>query len=502
MSIKNIDFGNEAADDINAEDLVPYFMKQDAFDEHLASSNKLLVVTARRGVGKSALLQWIGYKINEKEPGDLVIVARGADLVRDRYNLHSKLNEPNDYIHDWMIRICSLINRYLASEIGFALTDDKITLVETAEISGFKQKNIVGCLVDRLQGMIGNGRHIDKQKTADEIEILKRNKSGKKRNVWLIVDDLDATFQRSDEESLSLSTFFSACRYLVRDVLGLRIRASIRTDVWPFIRRFDEATGKLDQYRREISWGIDDFRKLLALRIRAGELDEDTRSKLLDNLSPHDQDMILNKAFEAKMKWGEKYVNSYKLIYTLSYERPRWAIQLCKLAQAEALHNNNNVITKTDIDEIWGDFGSKRKDDLVAEHRHQCPEIEEVLNGFRGADRLMTMEQMILWIKNHIFTHLEVIIDGKRARSPLEIAHFLYRVGFIVARSDEKDGNYEHYRFDQMPDFLSPRTNNDFGIKWEIHPCYREAFDIKKLNRAHRAQFGRQRGLRNKKRSF
>jgi len=74
------------------------------------------------------------------------------------------------------------------------------------------------------------------------------------------------------------------------------------------------------------------------------------------------------------------------------------------------------------------------------------------------------------------------------------IAHFLYRLGFIVARSDSANGNYEHYRFDQMPDFLTARTDADFGLKWEIHPCYRQALDIKKLDRSHRERFGRLRG--------
>ncbi len=72
----------------------------------------------------------------------------------------------------------------------------------------------------------------------------------------------------------------------------------------------------------------------------------------------------------------------------------------------------------------------------------------------------------------------------------MEIARFLYRVGFIVARSDGTDDNYEHYRFDQMPDFLSARTNDDFGVKWEIHPCYRQALDIKKLDKSHFERFG------------
>ncbi len=95
------------------------------------------------------------------------------------------------------------------------------------------------------------------------------------------------------------------------------------------------------------------------------------------------------------------------------------------------------------------------------------------------------------WIRNRVSEHLEVRIEGDATRSPREIARFLYRLGFIVARSENEDGEYEHYRFDQMPDFLLGRTDDDFSVKWEIHPCYRQALDIQKLNQSHRHRFGR-----------
>ena len=47
-------------------------------------------------------------------------------------------------------------------------------------------------------------------------------------------------------------------------------------------------------------------------------------------------------------------------------------------------------ITREDIDEVWGAYGAKRIDDVVAEHKHQCPEIEEIITAFRGSERLLT----------------------------------------------------------------------------------------------------------------
>lgn len=103
--------------------------------------------------------------------------------------------------------------------------------------------------------------------------------------------------------------------------------------------------------------------------------------------------------------------------------------------------------------------------------------------------------------------HLEPFIEGKSTRQARDIAQFLYRLGFIVARSDDPShgndpsrrgegasGGYEHYNFSDLPDLLTSQTNEDFGMSWEIHPCYREALDIKKVNRSHRDKFVRRRG--------
>jgi hypothetical protein len=486
--LKYFDFGNEAGDDVDLEELISYFVEQDSFLPYLNKRNKFLVTTAKKGVGKSALISWNYYKVTSSNPDDIVIKCRGADLTRDNFGLTHKIEFPNDYIHDWMIRICALINREIARKIGFAVTDDEITMVESAELNGFKSRNIFGCLIDRFDKLIGKGS-TQKQSIKDEIAILKRNK---KRNVWILIDDLDATFQNTKQECLALSTFFSACRYLIQDIEGIRFRVSMRSDVWPIIRRYDESLDKMEQYVNEITWHVDDFRKLLYMRIKSQceEFHIPLLEKYPQEIDDEFEERVLSLIFIPKMKWNGKNVFAYKIIYTLSYHRPRWAIQLCKYAQINALAAKAKLIRKPDIDSIWGEYGKKRIADLVSEHKHQCREVEELVTAFRGADRLLARDKLMSWINSHIINHLNVGIEGDFVTSPLDIAHFLYRIGFIVARSQTDNSNYEHYHFNEMPDFLSTRTNNDYDVKWEIHPCYRQALDIKKLDEYQRIKRG------------
>lgn len=484
--LKDFDFGNEAGDDEDPEVLDGYFVQIESIQEFLHKKHKIYVATAKKGVGKSALLNWSAFNLRKTFPKALVIRCTGSDLTRKQFGLTAALNSSNDFIKDWMVRICSFVNRRLAENINLALTDDSITLVESAELDGFKSRNVVGCLLDRFNRLLGD-RQPEKLKAVDEVELLKRIGIDQ---VWLLVDDLDATFQNTKDECKSLSTFFSACRYLVRDVKGITIRATLRADVWSIIRRDDEAMDKMDQYVHQIHWERQEFRSLLYRRIVSYMIEHQIEAD--EQLSKYRQDEVeeyyIRRLFSPRMLWGGDQKQTYGIVYTLAYKRPRWAVQLCKLARAAALAAGHTHIDKQHIDSVWGQYGIKRIEDLTVEHKHQCSEIEELIYAFKNAKRRMTKHELCEWINSHIILHMQPIIEGAKIRSPLGIAHFLFRIGFIVARyeSEKEDEGYEHFDYDKMPNLLNTRTSTERGILWEIHPCFRQALDIQKMSREER----------------
>jgi len=456
---------------LNSHPSCPFYTKK----------NKIRLATAKKGGGKSALLRWIEISLRESSEDYVVILCKGRDLVRTNFSLSGQPSTPNEYINDWISRICCVVARQLGKELGIALDDDAISLVEAAELAGEKKRNLISAVVDRMKGVTGS---IERKRleVANYEELLVRVL---KKKVWFLVDDLDATYQRTDRENLELSTFFSACRYLSTTLSEICFRVTMRTDVWTMLRRYDESLDKVDQYVSDITWSQSEFRKLLFKRIAAQvhDLKIQLPPKPEYVTEEEEQEYYVDLVFEKRMKWGESEKRTYKVIYTLAYHRPRWAIQLCKSAQVEAIAEKSDVIQREHIDEVWAGYGKKRIADLVSEHKHQCRTIEELISAFRGAERRMNRDKLLDWIKNTISNHMTPVIEGVPTKVPLEIAHFLFRIGFIVARAEEGKDDYEHYHFSDMPDFLSSRTNQDFGAIWEIHPCYREALDIVKLNR-------------------
>ena len=98
MILEEFDFGNEAGDDVPAEELAAYFVEQSMFKKFTDQKKRLCVATAKKGVGKSALLQWLKISLPEKHPSDLVIKVRGSEITRDAFKLTNPLETPNDYI--------------------------------------------------------------------------------------------------------------------------------------------------------------------------------------------------------------------------------------------------------------------------------------------------------------------------------------------------------------------------------------------------------------------
>jgi len=189
----------------------------------------------------------------------------------------------------------------------------------------------------------------------------------------------------------------------------------------------------------------------------------------------------LNRIFPSTFFWGKKDVKNYVCLYTLAYERPRWGIQLCKLAQKTALLKNHDKITLDDIETAWVEYGKLRVADLESEHKHQCNKITAIVNAFRGQPSLFSRAKLLEIINQSISSRGSVCIDGNETRKSIDIAYFLYRIGFIVARTNDSS-SYYHYSFEDFSSLLSTKFQKDNEFEWEIHPCYRKVLDIKSLN--------------------
>lgn len=467
-------FGNEAGEEENAEILQSYFVDKPEFEAFYSEKNKLAIIRGRKGTGKSALLAKVAYDMSKNDTkSSLVIYAKGSDLASFDINL---TQDPNQLINAWQQRICALTNLKLSEGIKFAFDDTAITIVESAELAGYRSRNLLGSLIDRFQSRIGSTK-IDQQ---DPSQLLRRfldKKSNDKLKLWVIIDDIDATFVNQKKQRLVLSTFFSTCRKMASDYDGIAIRTCVRSDVWNMLSRSDESLDKCEQYITDIRWSHKEAKEILVKKIYTFIQRQKNISPEVSTLTPDlHSEQLLNLVFQENFPWGKGFVSPTRPIHILSAGRPRWSAQLCKLAGAECCRNNNKLISIGHINNVMRVYGKRRLDDLYREHHHQYPELQKLIESFAGGPRRYTTDKLLLHITKKIITPLgSPLIDGQPAPDgATPLAHFIYKIGFIHGRNaGSEEAPLSFVEFHDRPDLLTNEINLDDNLSWEIHPSYR-----------------------------
>lgn len=474
-------FGNEAGDDEDLDVLNSYFLDKPEFGRFYSPHTRLAYVRSRKGVGKSALLKQTLFLRKEANAGEILIYVKAADLIALQ---DVKSSSPDELLYGWQQRICSQINLELGSTLRYGFTDDSMLLIESAEIAGFRNRNIVSALFDRLK-IKGLGAEIDRTRltAVDHQAVLKRVLGNQEVTVWLFVDDVDATFVNTEHERLKASTFFSACRNLVSSVKGLCIRASVRSDVWSVLAQHDEALDKCEQYMLDLAWSTTESGRILENKIISyfsRYYSDDTR---FTSLQPETDGYKIRKiVFNEPFQWAGRRLESYRPIHILSAGRPRWAAQLCKLAGRDAYDKSFPLISIGHIRAVLRNYGQFRVSDLYKEHRHQCPTLQNIIESFSGGVYRFTTNELIDHVVEKIIRRVGVpVIDGINSeKGALSVAHFLFRCGFIAARDETDVTGLGFVRYEERPNLLTSNINLDDGMSWEVHPSYREVLRINK----------------------
>lgn len=476
-------FGNDAAEDEEDEIFRSYALERGEIADFAQLNRQLSFVRAYKGEGKSALLRITRSTLLTPD------IAAGLIIATPASNISPELDTTDFavWVRSWKKAILGRLAAEVGAKIGFAWTDDQMNLVEEAEKNGFKQRNIISALLRRFkpeleQGGVKLGVNQPGLSGQNEFEPMMMRWAEGRNSIWLFIDDVDQNFQNIPTHKNKIASFFVACRELVNSVPELRIRAAVRPNVWTTVKLEYEALSHVEQYVIDLHWTEASVLQLLAKRIE-GYLTRTGQLTLLPQrlLEGPDRDFeLVELAFQGSMRWGRSRRPPHVILSTLSKHRPRWVVELCKVAGRHARQAQHAHITSEDIFAELTAFGERRIQDTVAEFRSQCPELEEILAAFRRAREEMSTAELFTLINNKVLNHLAPRIVGVMgAASATDVAAFLFEIGFIFGRNDLEGGGYEHIGFSQRPSLLKSRTSIDDGLRWEIHPVYRQALEVR-----------------------
>lgn len=493
-------FGNDAAEDEREDIFYSYALEREEVGAFADPYRPLCIARAYKGEGKSALLRLTKRKVSN-EASEPVQVARTAselapEVARDDYS---------SWVRGWKASILNAFAIEIGSQIGVAWSDDAMSLVEESEKAGFRRRSLVSSILNRFKmpeiSLAGEKISLPERRvlgTTNPGEAVKRWSKGKAQ-LWLFVDDVDKNFESTRPQKLRVASFFDACRELVNAVPELRIRAVIRPNIWTILRLEFESLSHIQQYLHDLTWSEEQARQLLSKRIEAYLKRTNQWRLFRDSLrGPYDerQKATIATVFESPMPWGGrgKQRPPHSVLYTLSKRRPRWIVELAKMAAASAVRQRHSKIRRDDIFGELASFGLRRIEDTVAEFKPQCAELDELIAAFNREKEQMTTAELLGVIDNKILSHLTPIIAGISGKpTNLNVAAFLFEIGLFYGRRDFEDGSYEHIAFSDRPSLLRARTNIDAGLSWEVHPVYRQALEIRDPTGRPRSGGGRRR---------
>lgn len=480
IDIKDKDlFGNDAGEDESIEVLNSYYIDNPDFEDFFDRSVPLNVVSARKGMGKSAMISRMTYDL-EEDKSYIVIRVTGNSLL----GLGDFQNQDQAYLENyWKQIICKKIILEIGKSIGFALTSDEISMVEISEIEGMKSKNIIGGLVSRVKGKIPLANVELRNSFPENLQSLLQNYQEKhaKSNVWMLIDDIDAKYKDTEEYQARIGSFFSAIRSLSFDMNNLYVRASVRSDVWANLRHLEDLD-KWEQYVVEIFWTKKQLRDMLANRILAYIQRKHPSSKESKLKIGRDYNQLFGLAFNTPIRWRDDFNASiFDAIYSFSNKRPRWMGQLCRMSAIQTKKNseNNKKIDLNYINQILDKYGQYRKNDLIKEHQHQFSELDKLIDSFRANGKTYTCSTLSKMFEDNFVrgrpSNAIPEIDGKVYTSPNDLGEFAYKIG-IISKLHENGKKFTHFSDD--PDLFRSNENLDDRITWSVHIAYREFLNI------------------------
>ena len=480
IDIKDKDlFGNDAGEDENIEVLNSYYIDNLDFEDFFDRSVRLNVVSARKGMGKSAMISRMTYMLEENN-NSIVVRVTGNSLL----GLGDFQNQDQAYLENyWKQIICKKIILEIGKSIGFALTSDEISMVEISELEGLKSKNIIGGLISRIRGKIPLINAEIKRSAPENLENLLQNyqDSHKDSSVWMLIDDIDAKYKDTEEYQARVGSFFSAIRSLSFDMNNLNIRASVRSDVWANLRHLEDLD-KWEQYVVEIFWTKRQLRDMLANRILAYVQRKHPNSKESKLEIGRDYNNIFGLVFNTPIRWRDDNNSSiFDAIYSFSNKRPRWMGQLCRMAAIQTKRNSshNKKINLEYINQILSSYGKNRKNDLIKEHQHQFAELDKLIDSFRALGKTYTRSTLTSMFDAEFIRGRPAgsipEIDGKVYTALNDLGEFAYKIG-LISKIHDNGKNFTHYSDD--PDLFRSNENIDDKITWSVHIAYREFLKI------------------------
>ena len=457
-------FGCEAAEDENATRLKEYYFKSDIYSK-IHNEMPLRIMVGHKGIGKSAAFK-VSFLENSAK-NNIVVWIKPDDIMGICQNDGNFLQQ----INTWKKGLSEIIVSKILENLE----------VETDKTQINKIVNVSGKLISKLIELFKEKINSQLSFETSNKEIIKKFLSNKK--IFVYIDDLDRGWNGSNASIQRISILLNAARDLTSCNEGLCIRISLRSDVYFLVRTSDESTDKIEGNVIWYNWTQHQLLVMLAKRIKTFRNEKIDEHKLMKQ--PQFQiaklyNGIIEEDFHGRGKWSN--VPTYKVLASMIRRRPRDLVKICSMAARTAFEHGHDVITTDDFLDNFDLYSQERIQDTINEYKSELPDIQRLIMGMKPSNRERKTSDEFVYSTENLIKKINIITgntpffftSGKKATAE-ELAAFLYKINFIVARKRMEDnGNVIDRKYFEDNKYLA-NSFVDFGYQWEVHPAFRWA---------------------------
>ena len=479
-------FGHEDAGQEDEARLSLFFYKKAQYDE-ITSNAGFQIITGEKGTGKSALLK-MAY-IKKEQDGCVPIKLRLDDLAEVYGDI---LECQNLYALKllWKKAIARIIAMKIVSTFRFVSSDDTAKVLMWAYEYGYAEKDFITQVAEKFHKAIDSYFDAEsKEYDKGEYHILERLMG--KKQICLFLDDFDLDWKGNEKDILIIKSLIIALIDMTSDIRGVSARIALRTDVYEMIRN-EEFSDKIESSTIKCLWNNQELIVALAKRICAfHKISFDPSIEQDPADAQFKVTQYLNIVFESSFPIGVRYWSGAtisKVIYALLRRKPRDIVKLCLGLAKYAYDQKKEKIDYECFEHTLESYSTERLKDLVNEYKNQMTNLNSVLVRMaptkseiqNKADRkyVYTTAELLEKIKN-IMSNASIMIYSSQSNQKItanqhDIAHFLYKIGFITGRKQRGTGKINRVYYDDAPSLLLQNVG-DNGFSWEIHSSYRAA---------------------------
>lgn len=440
------------------------------------------VLVGNKGIGKTAIIEWISKAFKGKKFPCLII--RPDNIVSKEMPVSLDIGSLKRFYYDVLLRtVASLIG----SQLSGLLTGDAAKLHNEARQQGLSEDDFIQkalALISAISTPITkvNGTKLAKELAGTNspdtlIRAINAQLSSEGSVFFLLIDDTDQLAAPDQPAHLNrIWALLLAVRRLTSECSSVRAIVSLRSSVWT--RLNSESQGQRDQidHMRGLVTSLlaDDALMEGIIRKRLEAAARDANKKLVDPYGVffNGHDVILPTSNEKRL-WGSFISKSAR-------ERPRDAIQLIRNMVDAAKQHKNKRIGSDEASVAMKTYSSERVDDVVNEFSLDCKGIREIINTFAE----LVFESDFEDLRKHLRTVPSIAsiqIRGAQLQpnsdsDAILILRLLHEAGFINPRLSDasKSRGFTHLLFHEDPNFVRLENWNAMqSAKWEVHPAFR-----------------------------